>query len=227
MDIDTLTPVAQDYVKAIWTATEWGDPPASTTVLAARFGTSAANVSETMKRLTAQGLVVYERYKPAVLTDRGAAVAVAMVRRHRLIETFLVTTLGYEWDQVHEEAERLEHAVTDEFIDRIDQHLGRPAADPHGDPIPDAQGRSSPPPGARRLGHAEPGEYVVRRVSDADPEQLAEATRLGLRPGRHVVLRRPEGGEETTLEAIAPEPLPLGTASAIWVTPAEPTVSPG
>ena len=120
MDVDTITPVAQDYLKAIWTATEWGGAPITTGALASRFGTSAANVTDTVRRLAAQGLVEYTPYRPVQLTEDGAAYAVAMVRRHRLIETFLVTALGYGWDEVHTEAERLEHAVSDTLVERID-----------------------------------------------------------------------------------------------------------
>lgn len=106
-EVDALTPVAQDYLKVIWAATEWGEPPITTKGLATRFGTTQANVSETVRRLEAQGLVAYEPYRPVVLTELGVRLAMAMVRRHRLIECFLATTLGYGWDEVHDEAERL------------------------------------------------------------------------------------------------------------------------
>ena len=122
--VDELTAVAQDYLKVIWSATEWGDPPITTKGLAARLGTTQANVSETVKRLAAQGLVTYESYRPVRLTARGERLAVAMVRRHRLIEAFLVGVLDYRWDEVHDEAEALEHAASDTLIDRIDALLG-------------------------------------------------------------------------------------------------------
>ncbi|MGY5766414.1 metal-dependent transcriptional regulator [Brachybacterium sp. DNPG3] len=200
MNPDELSAVAQDYLKVIWTRTEWGDPPMTVGELAQRFGTSAANVTETLKRLDAQGLVVRVPYQPVALTEQGAKYAVAMVRRHRLIEAFLVDVLGYGWDEVHDEAERLEHAVSDEFIARIDGHLGHPSADPHGDPIPDAEHRWEHPADACRLsdaaraasgsadgarpaadGGAEAYEILV--VSDARPETLRLADELGLLPG--------------------------------------------
>jgi len=184
MDVDTITPVAQDYLKAIWTATEWGGAPITTGALASRFGTSAANVTDTVRRLAAQGLVEYTPYRPVRLTKDGAAYAVAMVRRHRLIETFLVTALGYGWDEVHTEAERLEHAVSDTLVGRIDAYLDHPTSDPHGDPIPTAAGRIAMPDGAQLLSEvAAAGRFRVLRVSDADPEVLAEAEAHGIVPG--------------------------------------------
>ena len=133
--VDALSSVAQDYLKVIWSATEWGDPPITTKALAARLGTTPANVSETLRRLDSQGLVHYEPYRPARLSASGRRLALAMVRRHRLLEAFLAGMVGYSWDEVHDEAERLEHAVSDDFLDRIDALLGFPTHDPHGDPI--------------------------------------------------------------------------------------------
>lgn len=218
VDVDSITPVAQDYVKAIWSATEWGDPPITAKALAARFGTTAANVTDTMKRLAGQGLVDYESYKPVRLTDLGTRLAVAMVRRHRLIETFLVNTLGYRWDEIHDEAERLEHAATDLLIERIDTHLGHPATDPHGDPIPDAKGRAHRPEGAVRLSEAGPGRHLIRRISDADPVDLVAAARLGFQPGTVIDLRATSAGPAVTT-ATGPQPVPSGLAVATWTTP--------
>jgi DtxR family Mn-dependent transcriptional regulator len=182
-EVDALTPVAQDYLKVIWAATEWGEPPITTKGLATRFGTTQANVSETVRRLEAQGLVAYEPYRPVVLTELGVRLAMAMVRRHRLIECFLATTLGYGWDEVHDEAERLEHAVSDDFLTRIDRLLGYPSFDPHGDPIPGPDGSLPAPAPAVLLPDAAPGRYVVARVSDADPDTLARLRSRGLVPG--------------------------------------------
>ncbi|ARC58043.1 Iron-dependent repressor IdeR [Frondihabitans sp. 762G35] len=205
MDIDSITPVAQDFVKAIWSATEWGDPPITTKELAARFGTTPASVTDTVRRLASQGLVDYEPYRPVTLTELGASYAVAMVRRHRLLETFLVTTLGYGWEEVHDEAERLEHAASNALIERIDALLGHPAADPHGDPIPEADGRTTMRPGVARLASAPAGDYLVVRVSDRDPDRLDRAAQLGLVPGAGVT--------------VAAAPLP-DVADAVWVVPA-------
>ena len=188
MDADALSPVAQDYLKVIWSAVEWGDPPITTTGLAERFGTSRANVSDVMRRLQAQGLVEYQPYHPVTLTPTGERLAVAMVRRHRLIEQFLAEVLHYGWDEVHDDAERLEHAVSPRFLASIDALLGHPTTDPHGDPIPTREGRWHVPDETLILSEAEPGTYRVIRVSDADPDALARLRVAGLRPGATVVV---------------------------------------
>jgi len=209
-----LTPVAEDYVKAIWSASEWGASPATVTTLAQRFGIAPATVSITLKRLVARGLVVHEQYRPIRLTEAGRLEAVRMVRRHRLLETFLVERLGYRWDEVHDEAERLEHVVSDAFLDRIDALMHHPAEDPHGDPIPDREGQVAYPAGARPLTDAATGSFRIVRVSDADPERLVELDALGLRPGRS--LSRAEDGDEIDGRALE---LPEHLARDILVVP--------
>ncbi len=218
MEADELTPVMQDYLKVIWSAVEWGDPPITTTGLADRFGTSRANVSDVMRRLQAHGLVDYEPYRPVALTALGERLALAMVRRHRLIECFLADVLGYTWDEVHDDAERLEHAASERFLGRIDVLLGHPDADPHGDPIPTAEGHWQPPAGVVPLADAEPGAHLVARVSDADPAALARLEALGLRPGAPVTVR--DGAPRYT-NAVG-VPLELGEAEerGIRVRPA-------
>lgn len=145
-DPRAATPVAQDYLKVIWNAQEWGDGPATPTQLAERLGVAAPTVSETLRRLASAGWVEHRPYGSPTLTDEGRRIALAMVRRHRLIETWLVRELGYRWDEVHDEAEELEHAVSDRFVDRIAERLGQPERDPHGDPIPSVDGRVTRPP---------------------------------------------------------------------------------
>lgn len=199
--IDQLTPVAQDYLKIMWSGTEWGAPPITNKALATRLGTTPANVTETLKRLATQGLVHSQPYRPARLTDEGARLAVAMVRRHRLIEAFLVNALGYTWDEVHQEAETLEHGASDLFIHRIDALLGHPTTDPHGDPIPAADGTVHRPL-AIPLSQTTGGHRVVR-VSDADPEVLSRCSALGIVPNASV-------------DAAS---TPADLADAIWVDP--------
>ena len=216
-----LTPVAQDYLKFIWCAREWSSAPVTTKMLAQRLGVGAPTVSETVRRLTVQGLVAHAPYGEITLTDVGRAHAVAMVRRHRLLETYLVRELGYGWDEVHDEAEVLEHAVSELLIDRIDARLGHPARDPHGDPIPTRDGRVPTPP-ARQLRDLEPGEWVVARISDADPDLLryCAAVGLGLDARLTVLARHPDaamiglrvGGRHVDLAEAA--------ASALWAVPA-------
>jgi DtxR family Mn-dependent transcriptional regulator len=170
----------QDYLKVIWTSQEWDDTPVSSRLLAERLGVSPSTVSESLKRLASQGLVDHERYGSVTLTDDGRAAALAMVRRHRLVETFLVEYLGYAWDEVHDEAEVLEHAVSDEFVERLSERLGHPTFDPHGDPIPTADG-DVPALDARRLVDVEaPADLRVVRVSDEDPALLRHLVDLGL-----------------------------------------------
>lgn len=167
-----LTTVAQDYLKAIWNAQEWSPDRVTTKMLAERVGVSASTASESIRKLADQGLVDHEKYGGVSLTESGRQAALAVVRRHRLLETFLVRELGYGWDEVHDEAEILEHAVSDMMLDRIDAKLGHPTRDPHGDPIPAADGQVPTPP-ARRLSDCTEGESgTVARISDADPEML-------------------------------------------------------
>lgn len=222
MDLSEITPVAQDYLKVIWAATEWGGPPITATALAARMGTTPSNVSDTVRRLAAQGLVEYQPYKPVMLTERGEQYAIAMVRRHRLLETFLVTTLGYPWEEVHDEAERLEHAVSETMIERIDAFLGNPATDPHGDPIPTATGYVSRPVDATRLTRVTPGDYVIIRISDADSSQLAGFRRREIVPGALVNVA---GGDPRQDRVVLKDAdgqaviLTTEQANAIWVAP--------
>ena len=149
-----LTAVGQDYLKAIWNAQEWSPEGApqkvSTKMLAEKIGVSASTASESIRKLAEQGLVDHEKYGAVTLTEAGRRAALEMVRRHRLLETFLVNELGYAWDEVHDEAEVLEHAVSDRLVARIDAKLGFPQRDPHGDPIPATDGQVPTPP-ARQL----------------------------------------------------------------------------
>jgi DtxR family Mn-dependent transcriptional regulator len=216
--VDDLTPIAQDYLKVIWSATEWGDPPITTKGLAARFATTQANVSETMRRLQRLGLVDYQPYQPVTLTTLGESLAVAMVRRHRLLETYLAQALSYGWEEVHDEAERLEHAVSDEFLNRIDHLLGYPRVDPHGDPIPSSNGDWTPQTAAIKLSHASPGQYRVVRVADTDPEQLSRLRRHHLAPGS--IIQIPAGLAPVVLGDPSPADIEPGDLDAVRVRPA-------
>jgi DtxR family transcriptional regulator, Mn-dependent transcriptional regulator len=216
--VDDLTPIAQDYLKVIWSAIEWGDPPITTKGLAARFATTQANVSETMRRLQRLGLVDYQPYKPVTLTTLGESLAVAMVRRHRLLETYLAQALSYGWEEVHDEAERLEHAVSDEFLNRIDHLLGYPRIDPHGDPIPGPNGDWTPQTAAIKLSQAAPGQYRVVRVADTDPEQLSRLWRHHLAPGS--IIQVPAALASVVLGDPSPASIEPGDLDAVHVRPA-------
>ncbi|MTD14355.1 winged helix-turn-helix transcriptional regulator [Nakamurella sp. YIM 132087] len=172
MRVSDLTTSAQNYLKIIWTLQEWSDAPVTTSIIAEKSGLRLSSVSDAVRRLTELGLLEHTPYKHISLTDQGRTFAVAMVRRHRLIETFLVQVLGYGWDEVHDEAENLEHAASDTLIDRIDRMLGHPTRDPHGDPIPSARGEVSPPQ-AVNLSASMTGRTVrVERISDASAPML-------------------------------------------------------
>lgn len=183
--VSELTASAQNYLKIIWSVQEWDRErtPVQPSVIAEKAGLRMSTVSDAIKRLGRQGLVTHTRYGAVSLTEAGRAHAVQMVRRHRLIETFLVQVLGYGWDEVHDEAEVLEHAVSDELVDRIAAHLGNPGRDPHGDPIPAADGQVATPR-ARQLTDCEPGaDYRLERISDADPELLQFLAERGIEVG--------------------------------------------
>lgn len=172
MSVSDLSTSTQNYLKAIWSLSEWSDTPVTPSLIAERTELKLSSVSDAVRRLTSQGLLNHTPYGSVELTETGHAYAVAMVRRHRLIETFLVNMLGYKWDEVHDEAEQLEHAVSDFMVERIDELLGRPTRDPHGDPIPLADGTIVAPE-AVQLGQIPAGtEVVIERISDDDPALL-------------------------------------------------------
>lgn len=175
-----LSAVAQDYLKVIWTASEWSADSVSTKMLSERIGVSASTVSEAIRKLADQGMVDHARYGAISLTDRGRAAAIAMVRRHRLIETYLVRELGYGWDEVHDEAEILEHAVSDLMMSRIDAKLGFPERDPHGDPIPSVDGAISSPEATRLSDYTDGQCGRVARISDSDPAMLRYFDSVGI-----------------------------------------------
>ncbi|MGH1563502.1 metal-dependent transcriptional regulator [Mumia sp. DW29H23] len=223
MTVSDLSPAHQDYLKAIWAMTEWDTEPVTSKALGAKLGQPASTVSETVRRLTDRGLLRHAPYGTIALSDAGRAAAVQMVRRHRLLETFLVDYLGYAWDEVHDEAEVLEHAVSDHFVERLDDRLGRPTRDPHGDPIPSRDG-SVPGLEAVRLSEAhEPAAYTVARVSDADPDLLRHLTDLGvLLDAPLTLLERHDFAGTLALEiAGSSTDLGLRAAAAIWVLPAD------
>jgi DtxR family transcriptional regulator, Mn-dependent transcriptional regulator len=175
-----------DYLKAIWELSEEGaaEGAATTNDVAERLSFSAASVSNMFVRLREMGLAEYERYHGATLTEEGRAEALRLLRRHRLIETFLVECLGYSWEEVHEEAESMEHSVSDDFTERLAAFLGHPAQDPHGDPIP-AEDGTLEADDSFLLAAATPGQQVrIYRVDDEEPARLAYLEKLGLTPGR-------------------------------------------
>lgn len=197
---EPLTQSVEDYLKAIYRLSPEGRP-ASTSDIAHLLELSAPSVTGMVKRLSEQGLLEHVPYRGVQLTDEGRRAALRMVRRHRLIEAYLVEFLGYSWDTVHAEAERLEHAVSDTMVERMASALGNPAVDPHGDPIPSADG-SIHELASTPLSDIPVGETVeIHRVHESQPERLRYIASLGIRPGVHVtILDRQPFDELVTIE---------------------------
>lgn len=138
--MDSISQAEENYLKAIFKICEQEEKAASTNAIAAEMNTKAASVTDMVIRLAEKGLVFYEKYKGVTLTERGNKIAKNLIRKHRLWEVFLVEKLQFSWDEVHEIAEQLEHIQSTELVERLDNFLGFPKFDPHGDPIPDAEG---------------------------------------------------------------------------------------
>jgi DtxR family Mn-dependent transcriptional regulator len=212
----------EDYLKAIYHM-EFEGRTANTADLASRLHVSAPAVSKMLRRMTELQLVEHTPYHAVQLTDRGRKVALEIIRHHRLLERYLVDALGYSWEEVHAEAERLEHHISEDFESRIDDLLGHPTTCPHGAPIP-SRDLEVVPSASRPLGEmAVPGRYTVDHVVDEDPELLRYLKERGLVPGSVVALleREPFGGDFTAqvgqdIVRIAPK-----AAAQVFVLPSE------
>jgi DtxR family Mn-dependent transcriptional regulator len=224
-----ITPAMEDYLKRIYRLQADGQEVA-TQRLADELGFSGPSVTNMVKRLHELRLVEHTPYHGVRLTPAGERVALEVVRHHRLLELYLAETLGYGWDQVHEEAERLEHHVSDELEARMDSALGYPTHDPHGDPIPSASGQVARISSLRLLDLEPDRPALVVRVSDRDPEQLRFLGGLGVRPGVtvEVVERLPFDGPLRILvdgnEHIIGQP--LATSVNVLPTTPEPMLGP-
>jgi DtxR family transcriptional regulator, Mn-dependent transcriptional regulator len=178
-----ISNAVQDYAKAVWTLSRRTGGPVSTSAIAERMAVSAASASAMVKRLEALGLATRQPYHGVELTRAGERVALAVIRHHRLLELYLAEALDMPWDRVHAEAEVLEHAISPELSELIAEKLGNPTHDPHGDPIPTADGEIREVP-SLPLAEREPGERgTFVRVSDADPEMLRYLSERGISPG--------------------------------------------
>jgi DtxR family Mn-dependent transcriptional regulator len=188
----------ENYVKAIYLIAASGPPGSAvaTGAIAAALGVSPGTVTGMLKTLSEADLATYAPYEGAQLTPSGQRLALTVLRRHRLIELFLAETLHLPWDEVHEEAENLEHAVSERLVDRIDDFLGRPTVDPHGDPIPAADGSLRDTGGAPLVLLPREGKFRIVRVVDQDPAFLRYLTECGLDLGTEgeVSENRPESG---------------------------------
>ena len=212
----------QDYLKAVFKLTD-AEQRCTPSVLAERLGVSPAAVTKMVKRLQELNLVRYVRSQEITLTPAGTNVALEMIRHHRLLELYLKEALGYTWDQVDSEAEKLEHVISEEFEDRIDALLGFPTHDPHGDPIPTKEGYLDPTRHAP-LSRLEPGQpAVVRRVTDGDPELLRYLGGLGLYPATRVEMVgvEPFDGPYRVLVEGSERSLGRKVAESVFVSPCD------
>lgn len=222
----TLT--IENYVKTIYQLVLDNDgQPAATGQVADALDVSPGTVTSMLKTLSDSGLAAYRPYEGVVLSESGEALALRVLRRHRLIELFLQNTLELTWDEVHDEAENMEHAVSDLLVDRIDDYLGHPETDPHGDPIPKSDGTIAVS-SSTSLAELSPGEkFRISRVTRQDPEFLRELSRIGLQlqstgvvTGKHVTansiaLFTGETSIELTLDAASEVLVDVETQEAV------------
>jgi len=195
MELRPVSQAIEDYVKAIYFL-EQSEGKVTTKALALALDVAAPSVTAMIKRLHTMHLVRYARYHGVVLTPAGKRMALEIIRHHRLLELYLVDAMGLPWDQVHEEAERLEHVISEELEERIAELLGHPVTDPHGDPIPTKEGRVEQPAYVP-LDELSPGTAaIIQRIVDQNPEKLRYLGTLGLFPKVRVTLleKAPFGG---------------------------------
>lgn len=183
-----LSQAVEDYLKAIYKLSTEGEG-ASTTRIAESLDVSSASATNMIKRLSKMGLVDYQSYKGASLTDSGRKIALEIIRHHRLLELYLLEVMGYSWDEVHDEAEKLEHHISEQFEDKIAELLDNPTHDPHGDPIPTKDG-IMPEMEDESLVEAEEGHrYLISRVTNQDPELLRYLEKIGMLPGARLSVK--------------------------------------
>ena len=216
-----LTGPVEDYLKIIFEL-EASDGVAGTNEIAAALGVAPASVSGMVRRLAEQGLIAHEPYRGVRLTKAGRRAALRTIRRHRIIEAYLTKALGYPWDLVHDEAERLEHAASDELIDRMAAAIGEPRTDPHGAPIPTREGTMDEPELLRLVSAPVGARLCVQQVADRDGAQLRYLAELGITPGRHVevVARAPFEGPISLRIGRATKTIGPGLAEQILVSAA-------
>ncbi len=187
----------ENYLKAIYHLSEGGHKAVLTNELAEAMQTKAASVTDMIKKLSAKDLIDYQRYYGVKITSLGKSTALKVIRKHRLWETFLVQKLGFTWDEVHEVAEQLEHIQSPRLINKLDEYLGFPRIDPHGDPIPDQHGKLKSQPQIS-LDQLEPGKKgVITSVKDSDPDLLKYLEKIGAKPGKKIQVVRIENYDKS------------------------------
>ncbi len=210
-----LSEAQEDYLKQIYLLTE-DSPTAGTQALAAKLGVAPASVTVMIQKLSEMELVSYEHYRGVSLTKAGVAAALEILRHHRLLESFLHQALGYGWDEVHDEAEKLEHYISETFEARMAAWLGHPSHDPHGDPIPDQQLRLPADAGCPLAAQTPGFEGRIVRVGTQDSDELNLFQKLGLVPGAHIRLL---AVSDDTIRVQAEEPylIPHALGRKLWV----------
>jgi len=213
------TETVEDYLKALCTlCRESPTGEAGVVRLAAAMGVTKGSATSMVRKLCDARLAKAKRYGGVTLTAKGTRAAVDVLRRHRIIETFLVQTLKLDWAEVHEEAERLEHALSPRILQRLDEFLGHPAADPHGDPIPDATGNVREPGGRPLSDHAVGAKVRIVRIADQDPAFLTFVAEHGLKPGaRATVVGVSEQADSITVQASGHPEVALSRSAAAKV----------
>ncbi|GMV53782.1 MAG: metal-dependent transcriptional regulator [Flavobacteriales bacterium] len=216
MKLADLSYSIQDYLKIIFLLSESDErlSSAPTSAIAGRLEINPASVTGMLKKLASLHLINYEKHHGARLTFTGRKLAVELVRRHRLLETYLTVALGYSWDEVHDEAEKLEHFISDTLVDRMWTRLGNPQYDPHGDPIPAKDG-SIPPVATNRLYNAAVGSSpTVRRVNSDIPDILSALSRHGITIGTVVPVTGRDPRKENVTVSIRGKTIRLDRALA-------------
>jgi DtxR family Mn-dependent transcriptional regulator len=213
------TQSVEDYLKAIYKL-QGDEETVSTSALAARVRTTPAAVTKMLRHLQKLKLVTYAPYHGVRLTDAGERIALEVIRHHRLLERYLMEALGYDWDEVHDEAERLEHVISEDFEARIDRLLGHPTACPHGDPIPGPDGSVPRRVETALADQRAPAELIVQRVRDNDPRLLKYLKERGLFPGTAITLLEQEPFEGALIVRIGGETIRVAhqAAQGVFVT---------
>ncbi|MDQ2733365.1 MAG: metal-dependent transcriptional regulator [Armatimonadota bacterium] len=215
-----LSETVENYLKAIYHLCQ-EDKGASTQKIAQHLGISSPGVTKMLHCLTKRRLIYHTRYQPVTLTPGGEKIALELIRHHRLIELYLTESLGYGWERVHQEAEKMEHHISEEFEDSIERLLGFPQFDPHGDPIPTRDGKLPEPVMETLASQPDAASVIVRRVTDENPALLLYLKDRRLLPGTEVQIREREPFGGSLIEAVAGEEqrISLEAAQNVFVSP--------
>lgn len=209
-----LSAAVEDYLKAIYALRAEGASIVTTQALAARMNVTAPSATAMVKKLAGLGLANHEPYRGVELTASGEKIALEIIRHHRILETYLSQVLGLEWDKVHDEADRLEHVLSEEVEARMAEALGHPARDPHGAPIPNLDGEI-PDSDEKPLSQTQQGEHlVVRHVADENAGVLRHLSELGIRPDAQIEVLRAEKDEGVLVLRVDGQNCTLGAAPA-------------